>query len=323
MHKPEGFTVEMTFSDPIFTLHIMYKVKEKGIDHTDEIKVVCAKLENSSLYVVLSDYKPGLFKSLFIKLVNHNFPSLARIFLRNSEIRQVFDSLKERHIASLVSRVLYYSRESDKSGLDKDLKWTKNKPYDRIFEIVREQNGWIKKVNFSSYREPKSEYDPTYEFLFQASISLDLQFWVKGDFLTFRKNILDQMIQVVNSRFGYFSKRSESAKDRTPEPLVVQFKTPVFRDEGWNENFLDVMEELKNVSITQYHQNPYIHISLVDYQDGSSYGIWIVSETEVYIIPQIRASVASMNRIVNHINERISEGEIVKYEPVAVAEEGN
>lgn len=301
----------------------MYKVKEKGIDHTDEIKVVCAKIENSSLYVVLSDYKPKLFKSLFIKLVNHNYPSLARIFLRNSELRQVFDSLKERKIASLVSRVLYYSRESDKSGLDKDLRWTKNKPYDKIFEIVREQNGWIKKVNFNSYSEPKSEYDPSYEFLFQASISLDLQFWVRGDFLTFRKNILEQIIQVVNNRFGYFSKRSEGAKDRIPEPLVVRFKKPVFRDEGWNENFLDVMEELKNISMTQYHQNPYIHISLVDYQDGSSYGIWIVSETEVYIIPQIRASVASMNRIVNHINERISEGEIVKYEPIPVAEEGN
>ncbi|MFZ0512240.1 MAG: hypothetical protein WAM14_11590, partial [Candidatus Nitrosopolaris sp.] len=58
--------------------------------------------------------------------------------------------------------------------------------------------------------------------------------------------------------------------------------------------------------------------SLLDYNDGSSYGIWIVSENEINIIPQIRATVASMTKLLNHIYQKIQEGDIAEYSPIEV-----
>jgi hypothetical protein len=321
-HCPDGFHVEIKHSEPVFTIHIIRRVQDKGRDHTDEIKVVCAKTENPSLYLAISDYKPALFKSLFLKLVNHNYPLLARIFVRNIELRKLFDSLRAKNIETIIHRALYYPRYDDaKQVQDKTLKWTKL-PYDRIFNLVGEQNGWIKKVTFKAYLESDQEGKLHRELKLEGSISGDLHFVIKGEFLSFRKYILDQMIDTVNTRVGYLKKRSDSASEKLPEPLVIRFKEPIFKGEDWNEKFLEIMSEMKNVSLTRYHQNPFVHISLVDYQDGSSYGIWIIAEDEINIIPQIRASVASMNRLVNHVYERISEGEITKYEPIAVGAEG-
>ena len=320
---PEGFTVEIKHSEPVFTVHIIRRIEGKGKDHKDEIRVVCAKLENPSLYLVISDYKPALFKSLFLKLVNYNYPLLARIFVRNIELRRLFDSLQSKNIETFVHRALYYPRDvAGEQVQDKDLKWTK-RPYKKIFDLIAEQNGWIKKVTFKAYLVREQDGKRHSEIKLEGSISGDLHFVIKGDFLSFRKYVLDQMIEVVNTRFGYLKKRSDSASEKLPEPLVIRFKEPIFKEEGWNEKFLEIMSEMKNVSLTQYHQNHYIHISLVDYQDGSSYGIWIIAENEINVIPQIRASVASMNRLVNHVNERISEGEVTKYEPIPIGAEGN
>jgi hypothetical protein len=102
------------------------------------------------------------------------------------------------------------------------------------------------------------------------------------------------------------------------EPIVIQFDEPIFRDEGWNEKFFENLAQLKNISIAELHKNPYVHLSVLDYLDGSSYGIWIVSDNEINIIPQARATVASMTRLLNHIYEKVKEGETTVYAPVKI-----
>ncbi len=316
-HRPEGFTVEFKYSEPIFVINIVKRVRDEGRDHVDQIKVVCVKLDASPLYLFVSDYKPALFKSLLLKLVSHNYPQLARIFIRHTEFYQLFHSLKTKKVETIVNRALFYSRDSEDGVQDKDIKWTR-RPFEEVFRIVDEQNGWIKKIDFKSFILKEARGRTYQEKKIEGSISSDLHFIFKGDFITFRDYFLDPAIKIAKKRFGYFDSRSESAKDRLPEPIVIKFDEPIFGELDWNERFIDIMADMKNASVTQYHINPYIHVSLVDYQDGSSYGIWIVSDDEINVIPQVRASVASMNRLVNHIYERISEGEVAKYAPLEV-----
>ena len=49
--------------------------------------------------------------------------------------------------------------------------------------------------------------------------------------------------------------------------------------------------------------------------DGSSYDLWAVTSDRLVIIPQIRASGASMRRLVNHVFEGMGEGSVERYEP--------
>lgn len=315
---PEGYKIEIKNSGPIFALQIVRVLKEEGMDHTDKIKVLCIKLDAPFFYLLISDYKPALFKALMLRLVNHNYPLLSRVFLRHSELFQLFGSLKEaEHIETIVRRALFYSRiENDVQ--EKDLKWTR-RPFEEVFQRINEQNGWIRKIDFKSY-QMRDDTNETYkEKKLEGAISSDFHFVMRGNFGIFNDYFLTPAIGIANERFGYLKSRSDSAGERLPEPIVIKFDEPVFREVGWTEKFIDIMADLKNASVTQYHINPYIHVSVVDYQDGSSYGIWVVSDDEINLVPQVRASVASMNRLLNHIYERISEGEVAKYVPLEVS----
>jgi hypothetical protein len=158
-------------------------------------------------------------------------------------------------------------------------------------------------------------YFPEEPRYFETSVSSDCHFVVKGDFLIFYSQFIAPSMKLVSKRLGYLQERSEKAGNKLPEPMVIKFPESVFVGENWHENFLETMEKMKNLSINQLHANPYIHLSLLDYQDGSSFTVWIISEDEIYIIPQVRASVASMTRILAYIFEKIREGDMIQYVP--------
>jgi hypothetical protein len=67
--------------------------------------------------------------------------------------------------------------------------------------------------------------------------------------------------------------------------------------------------------IAVLHENPYVHVSLIDFLDGSAFDIFATTPYAVTLIPQVDASAFSLNRLCNHIFENFREGEIVKPEP--------
>ena len=48
--------------------------------------------------------------------------------------------------------------------------------------------------------------------------------------------------------------------------------------------------------------------------DGSSFDIWILSTRQILIVPQMRATHASIARLANHIFERFGEGSVADHE---------
>ena len=60
--------------------------------------------------------------------------------------------------------------------------------------------------------------------------------------------------------------------------------------------------------IAVLHENPYVHVSLIDFFDGSAFDIFATSRKAVTIVPQVGASPFSLNRLCNHIFENFREG---------------
>ena len=262
----------------------------------EELNALCLESKFRSMFMILSDCKYVLFRRLLGRIINFNYPLLSRVFLRDIEIKRLFFIMENEHdFRIIVNRLLSYSRLSDVTQ-EKDLRWTR-KPYVEIFEELSEHNAWIKKIDFNTWKQEIKENIPVQKKVFHGAISRDCNFIVKGDFEKFYNYIITSSLRMISERLGYLEERSESAKNRRPEPIVLQFNTPQFKEEGWNEKFIESMAKLKNASITELHTNPYVHLSLLDYRDGSSYGIWIISENEINIIPQVRATVASMTRL--------------------------
>jgi hypothetical protein len=225
--------------------------------------------------------------------------------------------MEEQHrIKTMINKISYYSRTKQR----KSLAWTgrPKRPYDEVFDDLEEEDAWIKRIDFDAPIQVDENNAPKVIMLFNGSISRNCYFKIKEGLNEFYKYIIKNSIQIIVERLGYLQRRSESAEKTRPEPIVIRFNEPIFRDEGWNEKFIENMAQLKNISITELHKNPYIHLSILDYLDGSSYGVWIVSDNEINIIPQARGTVASMTRLLNHIYEKVQEGETAVYAPIEI-----
>lgn len=315
-HSPDDMSVTFeNHQNSVFTIRISTVDKTNKAEHLDAI---CLPSPLSSVYLILSDCRYSVFKRLISRLINFNYPLLSRLFLRDSEIKKLLTSLDmDYNLEILVHRFLSYSRYLERTP-EKALVWTK-KSHDDVFEELEVNNAWLKKIEFRTWKIQIKD-DISYSTkLFDATITRDCIFTAKENFDKFYDYVIINSIQMIGERLGYLEERSKTAMEIKPEPIVIKFDQPVFKDEGWNEKFIEDMMQLKNVSVNELHTNPYVHISLLDYQDGSSYSIWVVSNDEINIVPQIRATVASMNRLVNHIYEKVMEGETTDYVPIEIS----
>lgn len=315
LNAPDDYIVRLENKEqPVFTIQIS-QIDEED-EKVEEIHALCLPSELHTLFMVASDSKFAVFKRLMNRIINYNYPLLSRVFLKNSEIKQLFFRMHEKYNIRIMVYRLSYSRISE-TMQEKDIRWTR-KLYDEVFEELEDAS--IKRIDFRALIEKAEKSVSRWIRLFECGIARDCYFKVKGDFGRFYQYIVNVSIKMIANRLGYLEERSESAKERLPEPVVIRFNNPIFKEKDNNEKFIQKLEELKNISIMELHTNPYLHISLLDYDDGSSYGIWIVSENEINIIPQIRATVPSMTRLLNHIYQKVQEGETTRYALVEVTE---
>ena len=83
----------------------------------------------------------------------------------------------------------------------------------------------------------------------------------------------------------------------------------VFEDSNTNEDFISALKKIPHFGYSVMHSNPYIHMSLLDYKDGSSFEILVHEPNKIVILPQIRASSVSLERVIGHISEKFGEGD--------------
>jgi hypothetical protein len=54
-------------------------------------------------------------------------------------------------------------------------------------------------------------------------------------------------------------------------------------------------------------------MSVIDYFDGSAFDIWVLSSSQLVIVPQMKGTVPAIKRLVNHIFDSYAEGKIKDY----------
>jgi hypothetical protein len=308
---PQGYKIDLGEGEAAFTLNVRYTNEKRKLYLF--ARGLCLRL-NPSVYLLVSDYQRSVFVRLLGRLVNRNYPMFSRLFLKTSELYKIFVTMEEQSgIVTNVFKSLDYSRiGSSSERIKKNIEWT-NEPFRQVFRDVAERGGWVKKIYFIAGKVEEKRGIKEPKRIFEASISSDLLCSIEGNFQVFYEHFIKFSLRTLSDRLSYLTARSQSVEKKAAEPLVLKFDERLFEEGKWNERFIDIMSQMKNVMVTRYHPNPYVHVSLLDYQDGSSYGVWVVSSNEINIIPQSRATVASMNRLLSHIFENIKEGEITKY----------
>ena len=148
----------------------------------------------------------------------------------------------------------------------------------------------------------------------RGTIARDCRFSASvGAGILFR-TVIPKALAVSLERNGLIEASAKSAEAGEAEPTVIRFARQIFKNKEMNRRYVDMIAKMPDSSASAYPTSSHIHMSLVDYTDGSSYSIWVVDSNRLTIVPQIRASGASLKRLVNYLLERMGEGRVEKYD---------
>ncbi len=312
---PEKFSIESKNDEPVFTIQITKKVNEKKTT----VKAVAVKHPvYPTVYMVISDCKSSDFKNIVTKLMNKHYPVVSRVFLTNNEMRIIFKKLQEKtSLDIIVGFSVGKKRLPEGHKKESQVTYT-NQPFSEVFDQIGSQDQWVDSIRFRADKVELKNGNEIRTTEFIGTISRACYFFSRKDFTPLIKTIIPLAVNLAAVRNEYLKISVETASKAKPEPVVIKFEDDIFNDISKNQQYVDALVELESCSISEYHTNPYIHVSMIDYLDGSSYDIWVLASDRLVIIPQFSASMASFSRLVNHIFERIHEGQVEKYEQIQV-----
>lgn len=271
------------------------------------------RYDNTNIYVAITYEKQKFVKSVLMKFFENYYSESSRLHLTSAQIQTILDDLKEKLNCEIITdRVISYSRLSKRKFTiqgkkprfkESDLRWTEE-DYKLSFKKAAENDQWVDKISFFTQREDK--------VLFSASLSREGLFKCDRNVKDFYKVVSAYLLRIGNKNIGLFSNKSRLENRGDIKPIAIQYSNNIFEDLEQNKRLIKAVSEFPKSSYSVYHGNPYVHLSVVDYSDGSSYDLWVVSADKIIIVPQLRATFNSLSRICEHILKRFLEGQLVE-----------
>lgn len=228
-------------------------------------------------------------------------------FIKSQELIKLIDNYKsisqitDIKITRASQKIRYHEEDSMST-----VTWN-NSSLEQAYQWLRENNGFFKSIQFKAFRQ---ENEISHVFFDRRGIVR-----IDRDFQKVFDSLVVPTISTLEQYVRLFNKRGRrDSQTLAVKPLSIRFPDAIFSELENNKKFIYVVSKLEDTSVSVLHGNPYIHLSIVDYLDGSSYDLWVLNPTQIVLVPQLRSSIISLKRIVNHIFDTYAEGEITNYE---------
>ncbi|MGI9097425.1 MAG: hypothetical protein ACR2H2_02840 [Solirubrobacteraceae bacterium] len=131
-----------------------------------------------------------------------------------------------------------------------------------------------------------------------------------GSFRLFEDVVLAALVGSAARRRALLSGRERHAHVRTERAIAVQMPSGIFSEGESVSELLEALAEQRGVGIAVLHRNPYLHVAVTDYLDGSNFDAFVTSDDSVVIYPGYRASAGALTRLTEHIAERFAAREV-------------
>lgn len=303
----------------MFTVRLARRDKEAG-------RILVAKAPGSFVHLAITDEPRRFVDGTLAPFIRSLYPRVSRAFLSSADLYSILERL-ERSAGGQISaaRLTAYSRlrtagandhggaGASRSARPRRRRTTEaavtytDKPFREAFSAATANDQWISRINFdlqwSSTRAPMS-----------GLLARDGLFRFRHGISPFCGKALPLAVSLVDRKTRPYSNRSREDNGGDIRPLAITLDITMAGDHSENSAFIKSMESMPHITLSVYHSNPYVHVSLVDYMDGSSFDIWILSTRQILIVPQMRATHASIARLANHIFERFGEGSVADHE---------
>jgi hypothetical protein len=296
----------------------LYK-KIRGRKKVRESRFIIFKHTNPFIYILITHEKYKVFHYDIISFINRFYPKIARSYIDSQYMKTIFHNLEKtiEDVSIRITRVSTQSRITNKEARKHyatDIKWT-DISYEEMFQNVEENDEWIKSIYFT-FIETEGVISTKKKDLLDVVCQISRTGVFKCNKLltffyeTIVKDIVNKAIDDLNLLNNRQRKKEEKFK---PKPIVIEYKIDLFKDSSQNKRLIEVLQGIPYSSLSVSHSNPYLNCSYVDFKDGSSYDVWILSNNEITIIPQMRSTYASLERLSHHIFIGLREGTIKNY----------
>lgn len=313
-YLPEKYTLLQLREDTNLRVYRLTKEIRRRSGEIDEISGIfnIYKITNTNLYAIVTEERNEFAKTILLNFFDNNFFRISKLHFTSKQLEFMLDLLKENlELDKIITeRLLSFSRLDGKKApvgkmpkfRESNIKWTEES-YKLSFQSAAENDQWVDNISFYAVKEDK--------VFFNASLSRDGFFQCSSTNIEYFYNtIIRTVLTIARNNSKIFSKRSRMENRGKVKPIVIKYSYSLFENLEQNSRFINVITKFPLSSISVYHKNPYLHMSLIDYLDGSSYDLWILSNNEIIIVPQLRNTFNSLSRLTEFIFEKFQEGEL-------------
>jgi hypothetical protein len=132
-----------------------------------------------------------------------------------------------------------------------------------------------------------------------------------GDFGVFVDVVLGSLARAGERRFQLLMERSREIGQPPRRPLAVRFEARQLHEPFTAASLTDAIQRQQPFGVAVLHGNPYIHLVVTDYVDGSNFNVFVAEDDEIRIVPGFRATVPSLARLTDAIGDRLG-GEAIE-----------
>ena len=320
--RPSRFDASMRTARPgsgMFTIRLAREGEEPG-------RILVAKAPGSFVHLAITDEPRRLVEGTLVPFVKSLYPHVSRASLGASDLYGVMERLERSAGGGIAAAWLTAYGRLRVAGADRGgakavrrggaprrrraagaaVTYT-GKPFRDAFGAAAANDQWVSGISFDLRGSTGSAS-------MRDRLSRDGLFKFKHAIAPFYDKAFPLVARLVDRKTKLYSNRSREDNGGAIKPLAITLDNAMARDRSENSAFIRSMESMPHITLSVYHSSSYVHMSLVDYMDGSSFDIWILSTRQIVVVPQMRATHTSIARLTNHIFERFGEGSVADHE---------
>lgn len=248
------------------------------------------------------------------RFIDAAYPRLYRPFLRQSEMRSVADALQAGLQSTEELRVTQVSSKrrllhsSSRRQYQSERAWT-DKAYVDAFQEADENLAYFRSIRFEVCRPDEDGRLQSMQVQGTLSQSGVLSTNMRPGWLTASGFPVARAHALKQAEFA----QDRSRKPSTPAPrtIVANFSEQDAIERKDLPELVKLLRKMPRASVSVIHGNPYLHARVVDFHDGSSFDLILVSARRLLVVPTLRATESAVTRICHYVYEQIGEAEFV------------
>jgi hypothetical protein len=269
----------------------------------------------SVVWVLVTDARGQFLRQLLMKGMRNVHPQPASPILRTEQLESLLQRfasiprLEDIRVRQVGTKTRIPS-EDPRPSVETDRRWTTRAITD-IFEGAREQNAWITDLAVD-YTLPGRGVGRGY-----LRVGRFGEYRV-GHYATDAFNLIESTCEMAYERYNFLHNRARTRETQyRSRPFVIDFTFPALSSVEDIKRLHGAVTTLPNTASVVLHGNPFYHVAVTDYADGSMFEVVSFSPTYLAVLPQGRATVRSLTALCRAVFSNFQEGALREVDEAA------